>query len=185
MKLTARTMTFVPALALAFALPIAAQAATAITDGRAVLRAGPGNDYPRVDTIRGKMRVNVHGCIARYDWCDVSMGRMRGWMSGDDLTMLHRGRTVRMHDYGPRMSIPTVTFRFDSYWDNNYRTSGFYRERDNYRRLGIRDQDRDGVPNAFDRDRDGDGVRNNRDNDRDGDGVRNRNDPRPNNPRVD
>lgn len=51
------------------------------------------------------------------------------------------------------------------------------------RRPGMRDQDRDGIPNRYDRDRDGDGLRNDRDRDRDGDGVRNRYDSHPNNPR--
>ncbi len=86
---------------------------------------------------------------------------------------------------GPRIALPMLTFSFDTYWHDNYRRSGFYRDRDRYRDFARRDQDRDGIPNRFDRDRDGDGIRNNRDRDRDGDGVRNRNDLAPNNPRRD
>ena len=46
-------------------------------------------------------------------------------------------------------------------------------------RMERRDDDRDGVPNAYDRDRDNDGVRNRNDADRDGDGVRNEQDRYP------
>ncbi len=158
-----RARTMAPIAALAIAAPAIAHAATGFTDGRTVMYAGPGDDYPRVETLRNNTPVRIHGCIARYDWCDVSVGRMHGWVEGDDLKMRYRGRPVTVEGYGPRMSLPTLTFRFDSYWDNNYRRSGFYRDRNNWRERAMRDQDRDGVPNRIDRDRDGDGTPNRRD----------------------
>lgn len=174
-----------PLAALVMALPAAAQAAQGFTEGRVALRAGPDNDYPRVTTLNRNTRVQIHGCINRYDWCDVSVRGARGWVEGEDLRLRYQGRPVRVIEYGPRIALPMLTFSFDTYWNDNYRRSGFYRDRDRYRDYARRDQDRDGIPNRFDRDRDGDGIRNNRDRDRDGDGVRNRNDPAPNNPRRD
>ncbi|MGE3336052.1 MAG: SH3 domain-containing protein [Rhodospirillaceae bacterium] len=174
-----------PALALAMAIPAVALAAPGFTDSRVALRAGPGGEYPRIMTLQRNTRVNIHGCIRRYDWCDVSMRGVRGWVPADELMLRHRGRPVRVMEYGPRIALPTLTFSFDTYWNDNYRRSEFYRDRDRYRTVWMRDQDRDGIPNRIDRDRDGDGVRNNRDRDRDGDGVRNDRDVRPNDPRVD
>jgi uncharacterized protein YraI len=206
----ARARYAAPALALAMAIPAVAQAAPGYTDSRVALRAGPGGDYPRIITLQRNARVNIHGCIRRYDWCDVSVAGIRGWVPADELMFRYRGRPVRVMEYGPRISLPTLTFSFDTYWDNNYRRSNFYRDRDRYRAVWRRDMDRDGIPNQFDRDRDGDGVRNNRDRrpndpsvnrvdrdldndgirndrdrDRDGDGTPNNRDVRPNNPRVD
>ena len=172
-----------PFAVLALAIPAMAQAAPGMTDSRVQLRAGPGYDYPRVTNLARNTRVNVHGCIRRYDWCDVSVRGIRGWMPADDLRLRYQGRVVRVPEYGPRIALPTLTFSFDTYWDDNYRRSNFYRDRDRWREQARRDQDRDGVPNRLDRDRDGDGVRNNRDRDRDGDGTPNRRDDRPNDPR--
>lgn len=181
----ARALYALPLATLAVALPAVAQAAQGFTDGRVALRAGPDTDYPRVTTLSKNTRVEIHGCITRYDWCDVSVRGARGWAKGEDLRLRMKGRPGRIVEYGPRIALPMLTFSFDTYWNDNYRRAGFYRERDRYRDFARRDQDRDGIPNRFDRDRDGDGIRNDRDRDRDGDGVRNRNDPAPNNPRRD
>jgi uncharacterized protein YraI len=172
-------------LAMSIAVPGIAQAATGFTESRTTLYAGPDDDYPPVNRLKKNTRVEVHGCIDRYEWCDVSVGRNRGWIAGDDLRLRNRGRSVRVPEYAPVISLPTLTFSFDTYWDNNYRRSTFYRDRANWRQRSMRDQDRDGVPNRVDRDQDGDGIANGRDRDRDGDGVRNRNDPAPRNPRRD
>lgn len=184
-KMFARAGYIAPILALSVAIPTIAEAAPGFTDSRVSLRAGPGFDYPQVMRLSANTRVNIHGCIERYDWCDVSVRGLRGWVPGNELMYRYRGRPVRVMEYGPRISLPTLTFRFDSYWDNNYRRSSFYRDRMQWRERAMRDHDRDGVPNRFDRDRDNDGIRNNRDRDRDGDGVRNRNDRAPGNPRID
>ncbi len=204
----ARARYALPFAALAMAIPAVAQAAPGVTDSRVALRAGPGSDYPRVVTLNRNTRVNIHGCIRRYDWCDVTARGIRGWVPADEVMLRYQGRPVRVREYGPRVSLPTLSFTFDTYWTDNYRRSNFYRDRDRYRQVWSRDQDRDGVPNQFDRDRDGDGIRNNRDRnpnnprdsrvdrdldndgvrnsrdrDRDGDGVANVRDRNPNNPR--
>jgi len=200
-----------PLLAATLFASAVAEAAVGYTTSRETMRAGPGRDYPAIDTIGRQTRITVHGCIDRFDWCDVSRGRTRGWIDGSSLVIPYQGRRVRVMEYGPRLQLPTLTFSFDTYWDSHYRRAGFYRDRDSWRDrsrnwTGRRDQDRDGIPNAFDRDRDGDGVRNNvdnrpnipnraaqadqdrdgvpnaRDRDRDGDGRPNNRDDSPNNP---
>jgi uncharacterized protein YraI len=178
---------FIPALAVALLGPVAAHAERAYTTTTLALRAGPGSEYPRLERIPRDMRVEVHGCLDRFDWCDVSYRGTRGWLDGEALVVRSEGRRSRVTEYWPRARGPIVTFSFDSYWDNNYNRRSFYRDRDDWRNRSRgwrgRDQDRDGIPNRFDRDQDGDGVRNDRDRDRDGDGVRNNRDSRPNNPR--
>jgi len=177
----------IPVLAAAIFLPVAAaSAATGYTTDNLTMRAGPGGEYPRIDRLPRGAKVNVHGCIDRFDWCDVTFRGRRGWVDGDEITVPYRGRRVAIMEYGPRISVPVISFSFDTYWDSHYRRASFYRDRDNWRERwrgwSRVDQDRDGIPNRFDRDRDGDGVRNNRDRDRDGDGVRNNRDDAPNNP---
>ncbi len=157
-------------LGAAMLVPALAKAEVAFTSDSMIVRAGPGHDYPRIDRLPPNMRVRLYGCIDRFDWCDVSFGGIRGWVDGERLFVPYQGRRVRVIEYGPRLSLPLVSFGFDSYWDEHYRRHGFYRERDHWR--SFRDRDHDGVPNRFDRDRDGDGVPN-------------RFDRQPNNPRRD
>ncbi len=174
-----------PLLSAAMTVSAVAQAATGYTTERLNLRAGPGRDYPTIVSIGRNAKVTVHGCLNRYDWCDVSKGRTRGWVDGSSLAIPYQGRRVGVVEYGPRVRVPVLTFSFDNYWDNHYRRAAFYHDRDNWRerwRNWTRDQDHDGVPNRLDRDRDGDGVPNRVDRDRDGDGVRNNRDNAPNNP---
>ena len=186
--------------------PVAANAAVAYLTDSTSLRAGPGRDFPRIERLPSNVRVELYGCIDRFDWCDVRVGRMRGWVDGDDLTVPWRGRRVGIIEYGPRLSLPLISFRIDNYWDEHYRRHTFYRDRDRYRAFA--DRDHDSIPNRFDRDRDGDGrpnrvdptpngrppgrgdedrdgIPNRFDRDRDGDGTPNRADRRPDNPRRD
>ena len=195
-------------LGAALMVPAAANAAVAYLTNPTSLRAGPGRDFPRLDRLPPNARVELYGCVDRFDWCDVRFGRVRGWIDGDNLYVPWQGRRVRVMEYGPRLSLPVISFRFDNYWNDHYRGRPFYRERDRFRAFA--DRDRDGIPNRVDRDRDGDGVPNrfdrnpnnpnvrprggdedrdgvpNRfDRDRDGDGTPNRRDARPDNPRRD
>ncbi len=134
-------------------LPLAAQAEVAFTDGRATLHAGPGREFPRIDRLRSNVRVNLYGCIDGFSWCDVSIGRERGWVDGDSLFVPYQGRRVRVMEYGSRINVPMVRFNW-GYWDNYYRGRGFYRDRDHWRRQDFArrwsDADGDGVPNRFD-----------------------------------
>lgn len=149
----------------------AAQAATGFTVNKNNIYAGPGRDFPRIERVPTNSRIEVHGCIRSFAWCDVSYRGERGWIDGDGLVFRDRGRRIVVRDYGRRHELPMISFKFGNYWDDHYRTHKFYRDRSRFENA-FRDEDHDNIPNAVDRDRDGDGVRN-------------KNDRRPDNPRRD
>ena len=136
----------------ALMVPLAAKAEFAFTARGTALRAGPGNDYPRLDRIPPNVRVYLHGCLSGFDWCDVTVGRYRGWIDGDRLVVPYQGRRMSVIEIGPRARLPLLAFHFDNYWDENYGRRSFYRDRDRWRRDFAQryDRDHDGVPNRFD-----------------------------------
>src|SRR5262245_36256928 len=138
-----RRLTFGLAAAVAgFVLaPNLASALSAVVSDSTDLRAGPAYDFPVVDSIPSDARVNVHGCVRGYRWCDVSWRDARGWVPGQELAYLYQGRRVTIVDYGPRIGLPIEAFSFDSYWDRYYRGRPFYGERARWRTVW-RDRDR-------------------------------------------
>lgn len=144
------TVGFAAAVAGLIAMPVAASALTAVTTEPVALRAGPAPDFPIVDSIPDDARVNVHGCVRAYQWCDVSWRDARGWVRGDDLSYYYQQSYLPIIEYGPRIGLPVVVFGFDSYWDRHYRSRPWYRERTRWRsawhthdrRDGRRDVDR-------------------------------------------
>ena len=124
-----------------FIAPTLASALPAVTTDSTNLRAGPAFDFPVVDTIPGDVPVNVHGCVRGYRWCDVSWRDARGWVPGNELAFLDRGRRVTIIEYGPRIGLPVVAFAFDTYWDRYYRSRSWYGERARWRTVW-RDRDR-------------------------------------------
>ena len=137
----------------ALMVPLAANAEFAFTARPTALRAGPGTDYPRLNRIPPNVRVYMHGCLSGFDWCDVTVGRERGWIDGERLVVPYQGRRMSVIEIGPRARLPVLGFHFDNYWDENYgRRHTFYRDRDRWRRDFAQrpDRDRDGVPNRFD-----------------------------------
>jgi uncharacterized protein YraI len=138
-----RRLTFGLAAAVAgFVLaPNLASALSAVVTDSTDLRAGPAYDFPVVDSIPSDVRVNVHGCVRGYRWCDVSWRDARGWVPGEELAYLDQGRRVTIVDYGPRIGLPIEAFAFDSYWDRYYRGRPFYGERARWRTVW-RDRDR-------------------------------------------
>jgi uncharacterized protein YraI len=146
--------------------PNLASALTAVTTEPTNLRAGPAFDFPVVDSIPSEARVNVHGCVRGYRWCDVSWRDARGWMAGEELAYLYDGRRVTIVEYGPRIGLPVIGFAFDTYWDRYYRSRPWYSERTRWRtvwrdrergdrRTGDRgkDRDKDRVDRRQDKDR--------------------------------
>src|SRR5262245_36838912 len=132
--------------------PNLASALSAVTTESTNLRAGPAFDFPVVDRIPSDVRVNVHGCVRAYRWCDVSWRDARGWVSGDELAYLYDGRRVAIVEYGPRIGLPVVAFSFDTYWDRYYRGRSWYGERARWRTVW-RDRER-GERSTGDRGRD-------------------------------
>jgi uncharacterized protein YraI len=130
-----RRLTFgLAAAAAGFVLaPNLASALSAIVTDSTDLRAGPAYDFPVVDSIPSDVRVDVHGCVRGYRWCDVSWRDARGWVPGEELAYLYQGRRVTIVEYGPRIGLPIEAFSFDSYWDRYYRSRPFYGERARWR----------------------------------------------------
>ncbi len=126
--------------------PAIASALTAVTTEPVSLRAGPAIDFPVVDAIPDDARVNVHGCVSAYRWCDVSWRDARGWVQGDDLSYFYQQSYVPIVEYGPRIGLPIIAFSVDTYWDRYYRGRPWYGERTRWRTVW-RDRDRrDGRP---------------------------------------
>lgn len=114
-------------------VPNLASALSAVTTGSTDLRAGPAFDFPVVDQIPSDVRVNVHGCVRAYRWCDVSWRDARGWVPGEELAYLYQGQRVTIVEYGPRIGLPVVVFSFDTYWNRHYRSRSWYGERARWR----------------------------------------------------
>lgn len=129
----------------------AALAAPGYTRTTVYLRAGPGFDYPVIDKLSSKRRVEVLGCLRDWDWCEVRYKNDRGWVSEGALEALHRNRRITIVEARPVYHIPVVSFSVNSYWDKHYKNRPFYRDRAHW----DRDRDRHVDWNRpYDRDRD-------------------------------
>ena len=113
--------------------PNLASALPAVTTEPTNLRAGPAFDFPVVDELPSEVRVNVHGCVRAYRWCDVSWRDARGWVPGEQLAYLDGGRRVTIVEYGPRVRLPVIVYSVDTYWDRYYRSRPWYGERTRWR----------------------------------------------------
>jgi uncharacterized protein YraI len=116
--------------------PSLAQAAQGVIVQNTALHAGPDDQFPPVDEIQAGANVDVNGCLTGFTWCDISFQQDRGWVSGQDLEILFQSRRVRITEATPDV-IPFVAFEFDSYWQQNYASRPFYRDRDRYASITI------------------------------------------------
>jgi uncharacterized protein YraI/predicted small secreted protein len=103
------------------------------TDGpyvtqRVNMRAGPGEDFPKVALIKGRERVTVYGCSARRNWCDVNWDGTRGWVSSRYIHYRDGKRHMTINNYEKNAPIQTVSFNF-GYWDSHYSARPWYSER--------------------------------------------------------
>lgn len=113
----------------ALILPVAAQAQQAFTNQGVNLRAGPGASYPVVAQLAPRTSLNVQGCVAGYQWCDVVLpDGLRGWVYAQSLSYPYQGQPVPLASYGAAIGIPLVTFALGSYWGSYYRDRPWYRE---------------------------------------------------------
>jgi len=136
-RLTARRITARAALAALLALPVIAFAQVqAYTNQPINLMAGPGGDYPVVAGLAPNQPVEVMGCISTYEWCDVALDDLRGWVYGAALTYPYEGAYVPLQSYGAVIGLPVVVFSIDSYWDRYYHGRPWYGERDRWRYEG-------------------------------------------------
>jgi len=96
------------------------------------LRAGPGFDYPVVATMRAGTGVTIYGCLSGWSWCDIDWQGNRGWAAGSYLQVMYRNYRRPITTYGVDLGLPFVTFSFDSYWNDHYRSRGFYQQRSHF-----------------------------------------------------
>jgi uncharacterized protein YraI len=106
-----------------------AQAAPGFTTNAIDLRSGPGEGYPTLGVIENNSAVEVNGCLASWSWCDVSIGDDRGWVQGAALALEVQNNRTALVQAAPQANVGVVTFSFDDYWDKNYKTRTFYKER--------------------------------------------------------
>ncbi|HEY1997574.1 SH3 domain-containing protein [Paraburkholderia sp.] len=100
------------------------------------LLAGPGDDYPVVAGLAPNQPVTVMGCVSGYEWCDVAVDDLRGWVYGDALSYPYEGNYVPLMSYGAVIGFPVVVFSLDNYWDHYYRGRPWYGDRDRWRNEG-------------------------------------------------
>jgi len=95
-------------------IPLAGFAQSAVTLRPVNVRAGPDAAFPMVTSLQSRTEVHVFGCTTGWKWCDISAGRVRGWVHSQYLTNMFRERT------------PIISFAVEPYWDLHYRTRSWY-----------------------------------------------------------
>jgi uncharacterized protein YraI len=96
------------------------------------MRAGPSRDYPIVATIGSGTSMTIYGCLQGYKWCDVVVGRSRGWVYSSNIVYPYLGRNVPVMSYGPTIGLGIVTFSIGNYWDSYYTDYPWYPQRQNW-----------------------------------------------------
>jgi len=117
---------------LLLAVPAAALAQFAYTTATVDLRAGPDGLYPLVLRVYPGTQVQVHGCIANWSWCDVTVGFERGWMYAAYLAYPYQGSNVTIYGYGPTLGLPILSFGIAPYWDRYYRSRPWWHQRNEW-----------------------------------------------------
>jgi len=113
--------------ALLLATPAAALAAPGVITTSVNLRAGPSVEFPVVNRLPKGVPVEIHGCIKRELWCDVSWQRERGWVAAQYLDYFYDGRYVALPSYVEVVDVPATSFVLTSYWSSFYFGRPFFR----------------------------------------------------------
>jgi uncharacterized protein YraI len=134
--------------AVAMAMPLWAAAQQAFTLRDVEVFAGPSSEYPPVATLPPNAGVRVAGCLSDWSWCDIIFSGFRGWVYAADLGYPYENQRVVIIEYGPRLSLPVVTFSLNTYWERHYRERPWYREREQWVTRVQVQPDRGGRPPA-------------------------------------
>lgn len=110
----------VAAFACASAVVSGAAIAQAITTSSVNVRAGPDRIFPTVTWVLSGTPAQVHGCVDSWRWCDVTVGRDRGWIYARYLSVPHDGRDVTILRGGPKLGFAPVEFSVQGYWNAHY-----------------------------------------------------------------
>jgi len=121
----------VTAVAAAGMPAVAAETAATIKSSVNV-RSGPDRSLPQVTWLMGGTRVNVVGCLANWQWCDVIAGRDRGWVYSRYLSMPFQGSAITIADGGPKLGLPAIEFQLGPYWDEHYPRRLFFPQKANW-----------------------------------------------------
>jgi uncharacterized protein YraI len=106
-------------------LPLGAAAQLDTTRRAATVRAGPDQVFPQVIRLPIASNLNVIGCTANREWCDILSGRTRGWVPVGDITPSSRLRDA-----------PTVKFAVEDYWNEHYRRRPWFTNKDRWAAWG-------------------------------------------------
>jgi uncharacterized protein YraI len=120
--MTSSKSTFLASVAIALAAwGGSAQAQSTYTATAVNMRAGPGGFYPVVTVLGPSLPVTVLGCIASYEWCDVSAGGARGWVWAGNINYVSNdGATSPLRNWAPAR-VEVVPFGVERYWSDHYR----------------------------------------------------------------
>ncbi|MBP9906358.1 MAG: SH3 domain-containing protein [Rhodoferax sp.] len=104
-----------------------AAAYSALTNADLNLRAGPDRDFPVVHTLRQSTPVEVMGCQSDYQWCDVRVESLRGWVRADYLSATFENGEVNVAERGASIGLPVLAFIIGAYWADHYFDRPWYR----------------------------------------------------------
>jgi len=93
------------------------------------VRAGPARDYPVVTRLPRGVALSVQGCLSGYHWCDIAVGRNRGWVYGGNIVYPYQGDNVPLLTYGSMIGVGIVAFSAARYWDTYYVGRPWYSQR--------------------------------------------------------
>lgn len=119
----------------------AVQAANAIVTTNLNLRTGPGTRYPSLGSVPNRAGVDVRGCTAGYNWCQVGYRGVYGWASSRYLATLVDSRGGYSNNFGnsaASIGIPLIAGALIGSAIANNRNDRWDR-RDGYNNWGRRD----------------------------------------------
>ncbi|RAI04071.1 hypothetical protein DLJ53_06345 [Acuticoccus sediminis] len=104
----------------------ASAATPSVATGNVNMRAGPSTGYPVITVVPVGASIVTYGCVNTFDWCDVSYGTARGWVSSGYITARVNSSVVTVTAAtAPRIGITVVGFS-KTYWDTYYTAYPWY-----------------------------------------------------------
>lgn len=79
------------------------------------VRSAPSVRFPVAGVVGAGSDLTIRGCLARYCWCDVSAGGVRGWAPGALVEFVHEAQQIYVPARPALVEIPIVTFNLTSY----------------------------------------------------------------------
>lgn len=102
------SLTLASALALAAALPAAAQTTSAKAGTELNVRAAPSSTAEITGVLETNQEVTIEGCLEAVTWCKISSGDTMGWASGQYLYVEDNANAVPLIDMAGNAEQITV-----------------------------------------------------------------------------